>query len=152
MREYKNDDLIVYWFPETCAHPGTCLRMLPEVFDLDRRPWVDINAAEPEEIIRCIECCPSGALRYALPEGSKVDPALAEGVNHIDYEKHNPGLVKIRAMKRGPLLVEGAADIIRPDGQLIKSGGRLALCGCGKSENCPFCDGSHFRSRAGGNK
>ena len=33
--------------------------------------------------------------------------------------------------------------IIDEDGNKIKHGKRFTLCGCNKSENLPFCDGSH---------
>jgi uncharacterized Fe-S cluster protein YjdI len=145
VKEYKNDNIIVYWFPELCAHPGICLRLLPKVFNLQQRPWVNVNAAEPEEIIRTIDKCPSGALRYSLPEGSKVDAQIAKGVGNIDFEKSNPAVVKIKVSTNGPLLVEGPAVVIGDDGQPLKEGGRMALCRCGHSANSPFCDGSHSK-------
>jgi len=95
MKEYKNENVIVHWFPELCAHPGTCLRLLPKVFNLKQRPWVNVEAAKPEDIIRAIDECPSGALRYSLPEGSKVDAKIANGVGNINFEKSNPLAVKI---------------------------------------------------------
>jgi uncharacterized Fe-S cluster protein YjdI len=145
VKEYKNDNIIVYWFPELCAHPGICLRLLPKVFNLQQRPWVNVNAAEPEEIIRTIDKCPSGALRYSLPEGSKVDAQIAKGVGNIDFEKSNPAVVKIKVSTNGPLLVEGPAVVIGDDGQPLKEGGRMSLCRCGHSANSPFCDGSHSK-------
>lgn len=84
MKEYKNDHLIVYWSPELCTHPANCLRLLPEVFNVRKRPWININAAEPEAIIQAIDQCPSGALKYSIPEGSKVNPQLACGVGNIN--------------------------------------------------------------------
>lgn len=143
MREYKNDHLIVYWYPEQCAHPGTCVRLLPKVFDVNRRPWVDINAASPEEIIKAIDQCPSGALKYSLPAGSKVDPALAHGPGSVQYPAENPPAVRIKAVPKGPLWVEGPAEVVNLKGEVLQAGGRLALCSCGKTGNHPFCDGSH---------
>lgn len=145
MKEYRNDDIIVYWFPELCAHPGICLKLLPEVFDLNRRPWIDVNAAEPQAIIATIDQCPSGALRYSLPEGSRVDSDLAGGVGSINFERANPAAVKIKVTADGPLLVEGPAVLVGPDGEVLKEGGRMALCRCGLSHNRPFCDGEHRR-------
>jgi len=143
MKEYKNDHVIVHWFPELCAHPGTCLRLLPEVFDLKQRPWVNVNAAKPEEIISTIDKCPTGALRYSLPEGSKVDVKVAKGVGSIDFEKFNPAIVKIRVMANGPLLIEGPTEVIGLEGETLKEGSRMALCRCGFTKNRPFCDGVH---------
>ena len=145
MKEYKNDHVIVHWFPELCAHPGTCLRLLPEVFNLQHRPWVNVNAAEPEEIIRTINKCPSGALRYSLPEGSKVDVQIAKGVGNINFEKSNPATVKIRVNANGPLLIEGPTVVIGLDGEPLKEGSKMALCRCGLSGYRPFCDGAHSK-------
>lgn len=149
MREYKNKDIIVYWYPEKCSHPGTCLRTLPEVFCADRRPWVDVNAASPEEIIQCVDKCPSGALKYALREGSSVNPALAKGPGWIDNMEHVSKVVKIRVVKDGPYLIEEPTELVYTDGTPIYSGRRIALCSCGRTKNPPFCDGSHQSEKQG---
>ncbi len=142
MREYKTDQIIVYWFPELCAHPSICRKLLPKVFDSTRIPWVDLSAATPEEIISCIDQCPSGALRYSLAEGSSVDPETAKGIGNVDYEKDNPPTVKLK-ITSGQVHVEGPVEVIGEDGKTVRIGSRMVLCGCGKSRNCPFCDGSH---------
>ncbi len=141
MKEYKNCDIIVYWYPERCSHPGTCLRLLPEVFDLYYRPWVNVDAASPEKIMACIDKCPSGALKYSLPEGSTADRSMACGVGSLNY--HASSAVKIKVSGRGPLSVEGPTEVISPDGEILREDSRLVLCGCGKTQSCPFCDGSH---------
>lgn len=143
MKEYKNKDIIVYWRPEICAHPGTCLRTLPAVFNADRRPWVEINAAEPEEIVRCIDKCPSGALQYSIPEGSRLDPALAKGPGSVDNMKGVTETVKIKVGTNCPYIVEGPTKIVSLNGTTIYEGSRIVLCTCGRSKNPPFCDGEH---------
>ena len=148
MRKYKNSQLIVYWFPELCAHPSICVKLLPKVFDPDRRPWVDINAAEPEEIIRCIDRCPSGALQCSLPGGSSVDPVLASGAGNIGYARKHPASVRIRTCGKGPMTVEGPVEILNRTGEILKTGSRTVLCCCGRSCNSPFCDGSHKKTKA----
>lgn len=145
MKEYRyeNEQLIVHWYPELCSHPGICLKTLPQVFDVNKSPWININAAEPEEIISCIDKCPSGALRYSLPEGSRVNPHKATGVGSLNYEQANPAIVKIRVVANGPLLIEGPAVAINFDGKTLKEGAKMVLCRCGLSANRPFCDGEH---------
>jgi len=142
MRVYENANLIVYWYPELCAHVAYCVRNLPNVFDTKKRPWVNINGAEPEEIIKIIDTCPSGALRYSLPLGSRVRPELAKGPGSLDYIEKNE-VTKMKAAKKGPLVVEGRAAIYDYKGDLIKESSRMTLCQCGMSCNLPFCDGSH---------
>ena len=142
-REYKSDDLIVYWYPALCSHAAKCLIMLPQVFDIKKRPWVSINAAAPEDIIRTIDKCPSGALRYALTENSKVDPELAKGPGSIDYKASEPSIVLIRMVKDGPLLVKGPTRLLDPQGEVLREADSMVLCRCGRTKNPPFCDGSH---------
>jgi CDGSH-type Zn-finger protein len=52
--------------------------------------------------------------------------------------------VQIQAMKNGPLLIEGKAEITDENGDVNETKGKMvALCRCGQSANKPFCDGSH---------
>lgn len=143
MKKYCNDDIVVYWFPELCAHPGICLRLLPEVFNLSQRPWVNVDAAKPEEIVNAIDQCPSGALRYSLLTRSELNNNIKCGAGNMDYEKNNPEIVKIKVTNEGPLFVEGPTEIVDSCGKILKKGSRIALCSCGLSGNHPFCDGSH---------
>ncbi len=144
VKEYANKDIIVYWHPKQCSHSGKCLQGLPLVFKLDQTPWIDINAAQPEDIIKIIDTCPTGALKYMLPEGSRVDPALARGKGGVDFKIEKPA-VKIRIVRNGPLLIEGPAQIFGPENNLIKEYSRFVICRCGLSRNKPFCDGTHAR-------
>jgi CDGSH-type Zn-finger protein len=55
--------------------------------------------------------------------------------------------VKIGVRNNGPLRIEGAFTILDGDGNAFGLAGRtvISLCRCGRSENKPFCDGSHGR-------
>jgi hypothetical protein len=69
------------------------LTALPAVFDVRRRPWVDVNAADADAIARAVELCPTGALRYDRLDGSSAErPRRPTFVVPID---------------NGPLLVMG---------------------------------------------
>ncbi len=52
---------------------------------------------------------------------------------------------KITVLNNGSLKIEGDFEIADKDGALYDLGGRtiVSLCRCGKSQNKPFCDGSH---------
>jgi uncharacterized Fe-S cluster protein YjdI len=61
-RSYSNNDITVYWDSKLCQHAGHCFRSLPNVFRPAKRPWINIDGADPEEIKRIVNKCPSGAI------------------------------------------------------------------------------------------
>ena len=61
-RSYSNNRITVYWNPEICRHAGFCFNGLPNVFKPGKRPWINIDGADPEEIKRIVDKCPSGAI------------------------------------------------------------------------------------------
>lgn len=63
-RSYTNGEITVFWKPELCWHAAECVTNLPSVFNISRRPWVEITAAPSDEIVRVVSLCPSGALSY----------------------------------------------------------------------------------------
>jgi CDGSH iron-sulfur domain-containing protein 3 len=54
----------------------------------------------------------------------------------------------IKCSPNGPYLLRGPAVITDPQGNeiTIEAGKNVALCRCGKSDNKPFCDGTHSRA------
>jgi uncharacterized Fe-S cluster protein YjdI len=130
-REYPSDGITVIWDATRCIHTGRCLRGLPEVFDLDKRPWIDVAAASPEDIAAIIRRCPTDALRY------RPGPDLPE------EEPDSPTTIEPRP--NGPLFVRGRIQIVNRRGEVVEEETRVALCRCGASANKPFCDNSHLR-------
>ena len=63
---YENDEIRVFWKPELCEHAGECIRGNAKVFDVSRRPWIDISQAPSSEIAIIIDRCPSGAIKYKI--------------------------------------------------------------------------------------
>lgn len=61
-REYTNGELTVLWDSDKCTHCEACWRGLPQVFDPDARPWVNMAGATTDEIFAQVAQCPSGAL------------------------------------------------------------------------------------------
>jgi CDGSH-type Zn-finger protein len=43
----------------------------------------------------------------------------------------------------GPIWVRGGIEIESAEGHAYQVRNRVTLCRCGKSQNKPFCDGSH---------
>lgn len=60
-----------------------------------------------------------------------------------DVAANGGGRLTIRAVKNGPLLIEGPVVIKASDGDRRWHGPKAALCRCGQSNSKPFCDGSH---------
>ena len=128
VREYSTDEIVVEWEPTLCYHSHNCVRALPRVFDPERRPWVDIEAASADEIEAAVARCPSGALRtrrVGVPEPKREQP------------------LEVRASAQGPLLVRGGVRVLDAEGNVLYEGEKAALCRCGGSQNKPFCDGTH---------
>lgn len=71
--EYSNGELTVIWQPELCAHAGVCVRMLPDVYRPNERPWIRAENAATEQLIQQIKQCPSGALSYRMDENVQED-------------------------------------------------------------------------------
>lgn len=65
-RAYPAAGITVYFNTQRCQHTGVCLRGLPLVFDVNRRPWIRSDLGTPANIAAQIDRCPSGALSYEL--------------------------------------------------------------------------------------
>ena len=75
--KYNNDEITVVWKPEFCKHSGRCVSQLPEVFDLKKKPWINVKGAESKVIIDMVSKCPTGALSI-LSNQNTIAPASSE--------------------------------------------------------------------------
>jgi uncharacterized Fe-S cluster protein YjdI/CDGSH-type Zn-finger protein len=130
-RTYGNESIEVQWEPRLCIHTGNCVSGLGEVFDHDRRPWVQVDAADADRIAATVMTCPTGALRFRRLDGGP--------------QEEEPPETTIDPQPDGPLFVRGRLQVVERDGEAVRELTRAALCRCGASENKPFCDGSHRR-------
>jgi uncharacterized Fe-S cluster protein YjdI len=129
-REYATEELVVEWRPELCYHARACIEALPVVFDPERRPWIQVDAASADEVEDAVARCPSGALRSRrLRAAARVEPI---------------GETEVSVTPNGPLILRGNLRIVR-DGVEIARLEKAALCRCGQSSNKPFCDGTHLK-------
>lgn len=62
--KYPNDEITVVWKPEFCQHSARCWSQLPEVFDYNKKNWINPNGATSEKINEQVKKCPSGALSF----------------------------------------------------------------------------------------
>ena len=126
---YVGREITVHDNRGTCSHAGLCTGGLPAVWRMKEEPWIDPDGAAAEEIMRVIESCPSGALRYTR-----------DGVEGGDVERE----AAIHVAKDGPFEVVGGPELVGETFGIGVSREHFALCRCGGSKNKPFCDGSHW--------
>ena len=73
-RSYSGDILTIYYHKDICAHVGECVKGDPDVFDVDRRPWIIPFSDHTENIVSTIKKCPTGALKYRFNNSSEILP------------------------------------------------------------------------------
>jgi uncharacterized Fe-S cluster protein YjdI len=132
-KKYTNDEITVFWQPRKCIHVTTCYRDLIEVFNPRKRPWVNMDGAPTEEIIRVVKLCPTQALSY------KYNKDIQDEQPKEDQEA-DP---EARVMEDGPLVLTGSFSIYDTEGKELKHLKMISLCRCGASQNLPYCDGTH---------
>jgi uncharacterized Fe-S cluster protein YjdI len=130
-RKYTNGEITVFWQPRKCIHATTCYRELIDVFNPRKRPWVNMEGAPTEEIIRVVKLCPTEALTFSY--NSDIQPEVQQPEE----------LPEVRVMEDGPLVLKGAFRVIDTDGKELKTLKMTSLCRCGASNNLPYCDGTH---------
>jgi uncharacterized Fe-S cluster protein YjdI/CDGSH-type Zn-finger protein len=124
-KRYTGADIAVSYEAGICLHQAECLRGLPAVFDVERRPWIDVNSAPAAATAEVVTRCPSGALQYHMRGGPQE-----EAQRPTDVQRRSDGVVYIR----------GDLDIRTAQGMRHET--RVMLCGCGQSKKEPFCDHS----------
>ncbi|MEJ2482483.1 MAG: CDGSH iron-sulfur domain-containing protein [Gemmatimonadota bacterium] len=138
VHEYEGSAIRITYDARRCIHAAECVRGLPEVFDTDRRPWIDADGAEADEVSEVIRRCPTGALQYERIDGGAQESPAAEA--------------EIRVTADGPLFVSGDVVVLDAGTRVLTRETRAAFCRCGASANQPWCDGSHteagFRATA----
>ena len=67
-KNYSNGTVTVVWQPKLCIHSGNCVRGLNSVFNTRKSPWINMEGADTETIIRQVDKCPSGALSFFINE------------------------------------------------------------------------------------
>ena len=107
-KKYTNGEVTIVWKPDMCIHSAICFRGLGEVFDPQKRPWVNPHGAETEKIISQVKKCPSGALSYFMNEEADG------GQVQVDAET----IVEI--VPNGPLMVYGNVTVKDSGGTLTK--------------------------------
>jgi len=130
-KTYSNEDITVLWQPGMCTHSTKCWKGLISVFNPKKKPWVNMEGADTETIMKQVDQCPSRALSYTMNNSEPAETTAAT-------EK-----TRVECAPNGPLLVYGELDVQLPDGSKDSKTKVAAFCRCGASSNKPYCDGSH---------
>lgn len=127
--QYESQDILVTYDKGRCIHAAECVRGLPQVFDVKKRPWIQPDQGEADQVAAVVMRCPTGALHF-----QRQDSGRAESI---------PNTNTVQPTANGPLYLRGDIEIYDSDGNLLLQDTRVALCRCGASSHKPFCDGSH---------
>ena len=122
-KAYGAPRVTVYYDRGRCLHFAECVRGLPQVFDVKKRPWIQPENASAERVAEVVRRCPSGALHYRLKDGLPEQPERPSRVEFV---------------ADGPINLRGDLSIDVPAGRMREV--RASLCRCGLTENEPFCD------------
>ena len=145
VRHYRGNKASVTFDTYRCIHAEVCVRGLPQVFDVSRRPWILSDAAaDPKRLERVVVGCPTGALRMAPPTDERVEKGAEAAATILPEEPRKKNSVSVIA--DGPLYARGNLEIEETPGAEILPDTRVAFCRCGASENKPLCDQSHERA------
>ncbi|MGB3682876.1 MAG: CDGSH iron-sulfur domain-containing protein [Rubrobacteraceae bacterium] len=131
-KEYRSEDINVAFDAGRCLHAKECVHGLPEVFDVEKRPWIQPANSDPDTVAEVVMRCPTGALHFTREDAGGEEPVPEENIVVVAGD--------------GPLYLRGAVTLEEYDGTLIAEDTRVALCRCGESRNKPFCDNSHRNS------
>jgi len=116
-----------------CDHSRFCLR------EGGIRKLIKENSEKSMEIaIEEAKNCPSGRLTLINKQTKQS--------SEPEYKKEILMIYDTGNETHGPIWVRGGIDIESSDGEKYETRNRMTLCQCGKSENKPFCDGSHWVS------
>lgn len=129
IHEYSNENITVSYDVERCIHVRECVEGLPDVFDPDKRPWIEPDNADIDELVDVIMRCPTGALQFERTDDGPGESAPDENT--------------VTVVPDGPLYLRGDIEITTPDGAVLLADTRVGLCRCGASTNKPLCDNSH---------
>jgi CDGSH-type Zn-finger protein/uncharacterized Fe-S cluster protein YjdI len=129
IRHYDGDGIRVGYDAERCIHAEECVHGLPEVFDPDRKPWIEAGAAAAEDLAAVVRRCPTGALTYARLDGQPQEGPAPKN--------------ELRIARDGPVYARGAIVLLDAEHREIVRETRAAFCRCGASQNKPYCDGRH---------
>ncbi len=170
-RTYESDTIAVSFDVKRCIHARECVRRLPTVFDVQKRPWVDpsLGTIQPdgplyvrgdleihtpdgvEHVTRAALCRCGASHNKPYCDNSHLDIAFRADAGFSSegapVDEGSPAILVVKPQSDGPVLLEGPLVLKSGDGgEALRCAGQVWACRCGKSMNKPYCDGSHSRT------
>ena len=102
VRNYRGEAITVSFDARRCIHAARCVRDLPQVFDVDRRPWIHPDGAPAARVAEVVRACPTGALQYEAAAGVEAE------------RPEEPNTITVRP--NGSLHFRGDLSFARPEG------------------------------------
>ena len=127
-RRYTSETVDVTYDLKRCIHAAECVTRLHEVFDTQKRPWIQPGNSTADAVVGTVSLCPSGALHTERKDGATGETVPRQNVIVV----HESSYYRFT----GDIEIMGSNVAIEQEV-------RATLCRCGMSENKPFCDNSH---------
>ena len=130
--EIDGPNLILQDNAQFCVGAGFCHRA-GDVWNLTQQSG---NSTARKIAIEEACNCPSGRLVVLDKKTKKpIETVFKPSIAMIEHPNH---------LVSGPLWVRGGISIESSEGNSYEKRNRVTLCRCGKSNNKPFCDGTHI--------
>ena len=129
IRQYDGDGIRITYDADRCIHAAECVHGLPDVFDPNRKPWIDPREAGAGELATVVRRCPTGALAYERLDGEPAEEPAPTN--------------QLRVAADGPVYASGDLVVLDAEHREVARETRAAFCRCGASRNKPYCDGRH---------
>ena len=79
--KYPGVDVTVSYDLKRCIHAAECAKGLPEVFNPEKKPWVDADQATAAQVVEVIQKCPTGSLTFTRHDGGAEE--VADDANSV---------------------------------------------------------------------
>lgn len=120
-KKYTGEKVNVYFEPKRCVHATECIHGLGEVFDVDKRPWIQPDNADAERVIQVVERCPSGALTY----------------ERLSQEPETHPETRVTYGDDGEIFMYGDFDLVH-NGETLHLNRAILTSDANKTDNPPF--------------
>ena len=117
--------------PGFCSHARFCVRG-KGIWDFTEES--DRSSAKNTAIEMAAHCHSGRLVVRDKKSGEPIEPVFEKSIGLVE----GPG-----EGRKGPLWIRGGIPVVSSDGFVYEVRNRMTLCRCGKSQNKPFCDGSH---------